>query len=230
MSKPWNSHDLLSWEYNGYLKRRPGAEDPWTPWLHRPYRRCGRPLVHRRFRIHLAQCPRRLPVPAGTDSVISCKYELWNMKKDIVWLDYSRFIGIFLVVFCHSFPTIPGWIEVRPVKAIWDYVYLFHMPLFFIVSGYLYKQGSPNGLRRLWIRLIVPYFLYQLFYLPIQFIHFKQELTNLDFWIKIFVGMLSGDGYDTPISYCICLPWKKADRQSWVHLRGQGFRSVRLPE
>ena len=128
------------------------------------------------------------------------------MKKDIVWLDYSRFIGIFLVVFCHSFPTIPGWIEVRPVKAIWDYVYLFHMPLFFIVSGYLYKQGSPNGLKRLWIRLIVPYFLYQLFYLPIQFIHFKQELTNLDFWIKIFVGMLSGDGYDTPISYCICLP------------------------
>jgi fucose 4-O-acetylase-like acetyltransferase len=128
------------------------------------------------------------------------------MKKDIVWLDYSRFIGIFLVVFCHSFPTIAQWNDSKLAEAIWDYIYLFHMPLFFIISGYLYKQGESNGLKRLWHHLVIPYILYQLLYLPVQLIHFKQEITDVDLWIKFFVGLLAGDGYDTPISYHICLP------------------------
>ena len=128
------------------------------------------------------------------------------MKKDIVWLDYSRFFGIFLVVFCHSFPTIAALSEVKPVKAVWDYIYLFHMPLFFIISGYLYKQGGANGLKKLWHHLIEPYIIYQLLYLPFQLIHFKQMITDIDVWMKFFMGLLFGDGYDTPISYHICLP------------------------
>ena len=84
------------------------------------------------------------------------------MKKDIVWLDFSRFIGIFLVVFCHSLPTIAGWDEYWPAGTLWDYIYLFHMPLFFFVSGYLYRQGKQDGLKRVWLHLIVPYILYLL--------------------------------------------------------------------
>lgn len=128
------------------------------------------------------------------------------MKKDIVWLDYSRFIGIFLVVFCHSFPTIAALSEVKAVKAVWDYIYLFHMPLFFIISGYLYKQGGSHGFKKLWNHLIVPYLIYQLLYLPFQLIHFKQMISDMDLWMKFFMGLMTGDGYDTPISYHICLP------------------------
>lgn len=128
------------------------------------------------------------------------------MKKDIVWLDYSRFIGIFLVVFCHSLPTIAGWDEYWPAGTLWDYIYLFHMPLFFIVSGYLYRQGKQDGLKRVWLHLIVPYILYQLFYLPVQLIHFKDEVLDVSLWMKLFAGLLAGDGYDTPFSYHICLP------------------------
>ena len=62
------------------------------------------------------------------------------MRKDIVWLDYARYLGIFLVIFAHSLQRIPGWDESGEVKSLWDYIYLFHMPLFFVISGFLYKQ------------------------------------------------------------------------------------------
>lgn len=49
------------------------------------------------------------------------------------WVDVAKGLGIVLVVMSH---TVAG-----PVIAL---AFLFHMPLFFILSGYLYRQ-RPNG-------------------------------------------------------------------------------------
>ena len=55
-------------------------------------------------------------------------------KKDIVWLDYARFLGIFLVIFGHALQRIPDWQSVALFKGTYDYIYLFHMPVFFVIS------------------------------------------------------------------------------------------------
>lgn len=51
------------------------------------------------------------------------------MAKRIEYLDYAKGIGIILVVLGHI--LIKGNIKI--------YIYSFHMPLFFIISGYLFN-------------------------------------------------------------------------------------------
>ena len=61
--------------------------------------------------------------------------------------DILKGIGILLVIICHTF-----------MKEIGPYITAFHMPLFFIVAGYFYKQNSFNvHLRKDFRRLLVPY-------------------------------------------------------------------------
>lgn len=73
------------------------------------------------------------------------------MQERIQWLDALRGIGIFLVVLGHS-PITP---------ALSFFVFLFHMPLFFFVSGCLFNApgGRPCGpyLGKRARALLVPY-------------------------------------------------------------------------
>lgn len=65
-----------------------------------------------------------------------------------VWLDLIKGIGILLVVIGHIATN-----EVR------DLIYLFHMPLFFLISGYLYKSNSLKiYFKKKFYQLIIPYF------------------------------------------------------------------------
>ena len=51
-------------------------------------------------------------------------------SKRIEWLDIAKGIGIFLVVYAHA-------------RAPYNsYIYNFHMPFFFLISGILYKSGG----------------------------------------------------------------------------------------
>lgn len=63
------------------------------------------------------------------------------MKKDIVWLDFARVIGIGLVVFGHALQRFPEFEDSEGLKQVYGYIYLFHMPLFFVISGFLLKQA-----------------------------------------------------------------------------------------
>lgn len=67
------------------------------------------------------------------------------------WIDYAKGMGILLMVFGHTgMPVVLS-------KFIWS----FHMPLFFFISGLLYdreKYSSPGLiLKRIWRSLLVPY-------------------------------------------------------------------------
>jgi len=71
-------------------------------------------------------------------------------KRDNV-LDILKGIGIFLVVMGHT---------TKGASAHW--IYMFHMPLFFIVSGCLYaigKDGTVKGKAR---GIVRPYFVFSL--------------------------------------------------------------------
>lgn len=47
------------------------------------------------------------------------------MKERVLWIDWIKIIGIYLIVLGHM--SAPGN----------DFIYVFHVPLFFITSGYL---------------------------------------------------------------------------------------------
>ena len=49
------------------------------------------------------------------------------------WIDWAKVMGIYLMVLGHG-----GLVN----ADIRQFIFSFHMPLFFILSGYLYKQRS----------------------------------------------------------------------------------------
>jgi len=81
-----------------------------------------------------------------------------NMKKRLTWIDNAKGIGILLVVLGHTYGI--------PVQ-LHHIIYSFHMPLFFILSGYTFHTGKAeeriraeglgNNIRRLAHAYLVPY-------------------------------------------------------------------------
>lgn len=121
-------------------------------------------------------------------------------KKRIVWIDYARAIGIYLVIFAH-FP--------HKEPLLNGYFSTFRMPLFFILSGF-FELGNlkvcesfRNGIKKLLIPYISFYIityliwlLYHLFYLP-KVVDYKIIL------LKPLLGFLLGYGYETNYSTAI---------------------------
>ena len=71
------------------------------------------------------------------------------MNQRIYWIDWAKALGIWLVVFGHA-----------PAKGH-IFIYMFHMPFFFMLSGYLYRHvGLKEEIRRSFKGLIIPYLLY----------------------------------------------------------------------
>lgn len=67
------------------------------------------------------------------------------------WVDWAKTIGIFLVILGHG-----GLVN----EDIRQFVYSFHMPLFFVISGILYKPVSFTiTVNKYFHRLIIPYFI-----------------------------------------------------------------------
>ena len=81
------------------------------------------------------------------------------MRKRDQTLDILRGIGIFLMVFDHV-----GWGSI-----VHTYIQSFHMPLFFIVSGYLWKNEDLSSIAQKRFRtLMIPYAFFAFAYLGLQ--------------------------------------------------------------
>lgn len=129
-------------------------------------------------------------------------------RKEFVWLDWAKAIGIWLVVLGHAIQA--TCIEREIGHICYDFIYTFHMPLFFLLSGYLFQKKNCNRffLRSLLYTLVIPYLLYSLCFFPLSFYidaikngHGIQETLG-----RLFLGIIMGDGYETPYSYYSCLP------------------------
>lgn len=95
------------------------------------------------------------------------------MKNRIVWLDTAKGIGILLVVVGHTMSPVMEGHEV--MTAVYSILYVFHMPLFFLlsgmVSGRLLNAGESEKrklLRQRAKRLMVPYFVWAIIYAPMK--------------------------------------------------------------
>ncbi|MBQ8835459.1 MAG: acyltransferase [Oscillospiraceae bacterium] len=109
-------------------------------------------------------------------------------KEKIQFIAGARCIGILLVVLGHSYPfnvSIPAfWEQVR------SFLYLFHMPLFIFISGYLVtKNTRPAGtyIARRATRLLIPYF----------------ALSLIAFVPKVMVQQFLNDSAEFSVAYLI---------------------------
>lgn len=104
------------------------------------------------------------------------------IRKRKYWIDALKVFAILLVVLGHV-----------PTKnaVVSGSLYAFHMPLFFILSGYLArKQNSiKEALHKSWIQLMVPYILYVIIGIIIDRIINNYYEIFID---EILLGMPSG--------------------------------------
>ena len=127
-----------------------------------------------------------------------------------VSLDIAKGIGIVLVVLGHT----------KAPREIINFIYCFHMPLFFVISGYLFKFDKwkdrfSDFFRTRFERLLVPYFVMSLlFFYPFWFFlgrHFGEEKILNVSPIKEFIGIFYGSAVDhymsfnTPLWFLPCL-------------------------
>ncbi|MPM71331.1 hypothetical protein SDC9_118295 [bioreactor metagenome] len=127
------------------------------------------------------------------------------------WIDALKGIGIMLVVFAHhSLPV-----------ALDTYIFSFHMPLFFFISGFLfdfgkYAESASNFIKGRFRSLIVPYFCFALITCLFYFLldtAFQPGVTNIDFFqnsalyeiysIMYALGPLVS--YNPPLWFLSCL-------------------------
>ena len=82
------------------------------------------------------------------------------MKERPNWIDYAKVFMIYFVVLGHY--TYVLGLDFKP-SSVWNImkiITLFHMPFFFIVSGFLFKSIPVfETIKKGWIQLMRPYLL-----------------------------------------------------------------------
>lgn len=134
-------------------------------------------------------------------------------RERVSWIDAAKGLGIVLIVLGHI-------ASVETPSLLYVYIYAFHVPLFFFISGLTLKPGRDRFGAMLGGKLrslLLPYLCYALlgyaFYILgyglAQALHLKIEQFNYGPWhplLGVFIGTL-GDGnlVNTPVWFIIAL-------------------------
>lgn len=119
----------------------------------------------------------------------------------IVQLDIAKVIGIYLVVLCHM--SLAN-------KDFWHFIYSFHMPLFFLISGLLHKNRAVKKIVNINSkRLLIPYVTFYCisYFWWIYFVFIRNSsgdyppISFYDCLIKPFLGLVLGVLHNTGYSY-----------------------------
>lgn len=101
------------------------------------------------------------------------------MKKRIEWIDIAKGIGIFLVIAGHT--------GLPEVFRAW--IYSFHMPMFFLISGYLFKVKSQREcVKQVFMSLIRPYLIYSGVFVLIDYNIFNNKNQLFDGFLNTIIG------------------------------------------
>lgn len=120
-----------------------------------------------------------------------------NSGKRIGWIDISKGIGVFLLVLGHM-PSLPYGIQ--------NWIYSFHMPLFFALSGYTYccKGSLRKEIGKSFKNLIIPYIIYSIVFFGIDLMLFGTEHTIVKDDIS---NIISGQGSFGVIWFLLSMFW-----------------------
>jgi acyltransferase len=123
------------------------------------------------------------------------------------WIDALKGFGIMLVVFAHH--SLPDALDV--------YIYSFHMPFFFFISGFVfdfgkYAESTSSFVKKRFRSLIVPYFIfviisYMCYFLLEKVLHYGFfESTNIyDSIYAILYSPGDSDLINPPLWFLPCL-------------------------
>lgn len=110
-------------------------------------------------------------------------------RKRYIWIDAVKIFACFLVVFGHLYMSMMsgGWIQESKIYYCWPVqtIYTFHVPLFFLCSGFLYQctskewtlQEHRKNIQKKFLALGVPYFTFSLITLILKVV-FSAEVNN----------------------------------------------------
>lgn len=129
-------------------------------------------------------------------------------QKRLIWVDYAKSIGIFLVVLGHATSN----------YSLRSFIYVFHIPLFFFISGMFFSfdkyPSYKSFFKRRFSQLVIPYLIFNFItYLLWLFIGRKvgnDRLFDIDVFhplIGIFYGHLNNHFMEhcAPLWFIACL-------------------------
>ena len=104
-------------------------------------------------------------------------------SRRLAWLDILKGIGIIFVVVGHVYSN----------KIIFNWIYSFHMPLFFLAAGWVYKEKSIlMDIKRRIQTIVIPYFSYGILIL-IYWQFFERRFRDADrSFIDSMLGLILG--------------------------------------
>lgn len=122
------------------------------------------------------------------------------MGKRLLWVDYAKAVAIVLMVLGHA-----GLPNTGKVSMI---IYMFHMPLFFMLSGYFDNSNKLNA-KDFFVKsaktILVPYFAFYVMSIPFcaasAYLHpelYRYTRDAVDFIYQPLLGMFIGDDRITP--------------------------------
>lgn len=152
---------------------------------------------------------------------------IWtNMKttERLPYLDYARIFAAYLVILGHLLPTTDTNVRI--------YIYSFHMPFFFLVSGMLHKDSGCIAWHKYWKTLVVPLLFFNLLFFILRPLFCRIGLWGGDsddllavymFNAKqSFINVFEGKNLpDIPTWFLIALLWCKVltdciSRHRWL--------------
>ncbi|WP_221568163.1 acyltransferase family protein [Alkalihalobacillus sp. TS-13] len=104
------------------------------------------------------------------------------------YFDNAKFILIFLVVFGHFISPHKG--DSEALYTIYNFIYTFHMPAFILIGGFFSKSIKKAGyLKKIFKKILIPYFIFQLIYFALHRIwNGSETLTLFDpYWTLWFL-------------------------------------------
>lgn len=124
----------------------------------------------------------------------------------LLWPDYVKALAIWMVVFCHANVS---------VKWVYDFIVMFHMPVFFIISGFFDKGKflSWQLLRKYISQLLIPYFFFNVLALTVcwvsPYLHpelYPGQQTFYEIYRSAIIGIFLFEDKVTMYSMLPCLP------------------------
>ena len=102
-------------------------------------------------------------------------------KKQLLEMVFLQTIGPLLVVIGHTMNGLPNN---EIFQALKKFIYVFHMPLFFFMAGYLFIYANENTsikykefIKKKFYRLLIPYFVWNIIFIIPKFL-FQSYLSD----------------------------------------------------
>lgn len=130
----------------------------------------------------------------------------FSNNKRLRFIDNAKALGIFLVILAHTEISTP----------LQNWIYTFHMPLFFFISGYLFsfngKKDLTSFIKKRYKQLIIPYIQINIITYLFWFLILRHVGTTPDETVaawKPLAAALIVDGenmiHDVPLWFLACL-------------------------